>query len=212
MHRPCRTSKLSLAGNEDNTATPNMDIVRSLVGPITTPSIDFDFSAETSSDAQLLEPVAEESTAPRSSSLSATQQVESILVAAAASAFSEPRWVLSFHSSCALTICARLQTHLPKLREPLPVFSEPIHDRQRIASNEAASRSDLSFADASSLLQGLSFHHCLETLYMDHTRLLANWVNSKVQMEATSQCMNMPWILKEPSRLIHWACYTLLLR
>ena len=91
MHRPCRTSKLSLAGNEDNTATPNMDIVRSLVGPITTPSIDFDFSAETSSDAQLLEPVAEESTAPRSSSLSATQQVESILVAAAASAFSEPR-------------------------------------------------------------------------------------------------------------------------
>jgi hypothetical protein len=63
---------------------------------------------------------------------------------------------------------------LPKLREPLPVFSEPFHDRQRIASNEAASESDLSFADASSLLQGLSFHHGLETLFMDHTRLLSN--------------------------------------
>jgi hypothetical protein len=90
-HRPRRMSKPSPAGNEDNAATPDMDIVRSVAASITSPSIDFDFSVGTSSEAEMLEPVAEESTAPPSSSLSATQRVESILVTTAASVLSEPR-------------------------------------------------------------------------------------------------------------------------
>lgn len=107
--RPRRTSKRSPTGSEDYAATPDMDIVCSVVGSITPPSIDFDFGVEASPDAELIEPVAEELIVPRNSSPLATEQVESILVATAASVLSEPGSVLSFHSFCALTSCPRPQ-------------------------------------------------------------------------------------------------------
>lgn len=43
-----------------------------------------------------------------------------------------------------------------------------------MASNGAVSEGDLSFADALSLLQGLSLQHGFYTLFMDHARLLSN--------------------------------------
>ena len=102
-HRPRRTTELSPAGNGDDAATPDMDTVSSVVASTTSPSIDFDFRVGMSSEAGPLEPGAEESTAARSSSLSATQRVKSFLVTTAASVLSEPRRFLSFHSFRALT-------------------------------------------------------------------------------------------------------------
>ena len=81
---------------------------------------------------------------------------------------------------------------MPKLREQPPVFSESIHERQRIDSNEAASGSNVSFADALYLLRGQSYHHSVETLFMDHTRLLSHLSELQRSDESNTDASYLP--------------------